>query len=40
MALDADSLVDRRRLKRQINLWRTLAIVIAVGLGVAVGNGV
>ncbi len=39
MALDADSLVDRRRLKRQLNIWRTLAIVIAVGaVAVAVGR--
>ncbi len=39
MALDADSLVDRRRLKRQLGLWRTLAIVIAVALvATAVGR--
>jgi protease-4 len=39
MALDSDSLVDRRRLKRQLGLWRTLAIVIAVALvAVAVGR--
>lgn len=39
MALDADSLVDRRRLKRQLGLWRWLAIVIAVALvAVAVGR--
>jgi protease-4 len=39
MALDADTLVDRRRLKRQLNIWRTLAIVIAVGaVAAAVGR--
>lgn len=39
MALDADSLVDRRRLKRQITIWRTLAIVIAVAaVAAAVGR--
>ncbi len=32
MALDADALVDRRRLKRHLVFWRTLAIVIAVTL--------
>ncbi len=32
MALDADALVDRRRLKRHLVLWRTLAILIAAGL--------
>ncbi len=39
MALDADALVDRRRLKRQLVAWRTLAILIAVALtAVAVGR--
>lgn len=31
MALDADTLVDRRRLKRRVSLWR-FAAVVAVGL--------
>lgn len=39
MALDADALVDRRRLKRHLTFWRTLAILIAVALiAVAVGR--
>ena len=39
MVLDADALVDRRRLKRHLTFWRTLAIVIAVALiAVAVGR--
>jgi protease-4 len=32
MALDADALVDRRRLKRNLALWRTLAILVAAVL--------
>jgi len=32
MALDADALVDRTRLKRHLALWRTLAILVAAGL--------
>ena len=32
MSLDPDALVDRRRLKRRLTLWRTLAIVVAVVL--------
>jgi protease-4 len=32
MAFEADWLVDRRRLKRRIVFWRTLAVVVAVGL--------
>ena len=39
MALDADYLVDRSRLKRRLTFWRTTAIVIAVLLAaVAVGE--
>ena len=34
MAIDADTLTDRRRLKRRLMLWRTLAIVAAVALAV------
>jgi protease IV len=36
MALDVDLLLDRRRLKRRLIVWRTLAIVVAV-VGVLVG---
>ena len=40
MSLDADLLIDRRRLKRRISLWRALAVVATIGalaaiLGVA-----
>jgi protease IV len=39
MALDADYLVDRSRLKRRLALWRTAAILVAVLLvGAAVGE--
>ncbi len=30
MSLDADILIDRRRLKRRLSLWRGLAVVLAV----------
>lgn len=32
MAFESDWLVDRRRLKRRLFFWRTLAILVAVGL--------
>lgn len=39
MVLDADTLVDRQRLKRRLFVWRTSAILIAVALvAVAVGR--
>jgi protease-4 len=34
MALEADLLIDRRRLKRRLNFWRVLAVVALVGVGV------
>lgn len=36
MTLDADLILDRRRLKRRLFWWRTLAVVALVGLGLAV----
>ncbi len=36
MALDADQIVERRRLRRRVSLWRVLAIILA---GVAVVAG-
>ncbi len=39
MTLEVDALVDRRRLKRQVLLWRVLAVVLAVAAAViAVGR--
>ena len=38
MSLDADSIVDRRRLRRKLTFWRVAAVVVAIvaigGLGV------
>jgi protease-4 len=36
MPVDADTLVDRRRLKRRLLLWRIIAVVVAIGAAVAV----
>jgi protease-4 len=36
MSLDADAIVDRRRLRRKLTLWRTLAIVAVVGVIAAI----
>lgn len=39
MPLDPDLLVDRRRLKRQLSVWRTLAVIALVGvIAAAVGR--
>jgi protease-4 len=38
MPIDPDHLVDRRRLRRQITVWRTLAVIALVGV-VAAGVG-
>jgi protease-4 len=38
MPIDPDLLVDRRRLRRQITVWRTLAVIALVGV-VAAGVG-
>lgn len=35
MPLDADMLIDRRRLKRRLGMWRFVALVLAIGLLVA-----
>ena len=40
MALDSDHVVDRRRLKRHLLLWRVAAIVATVAAVVAVAGGV
>jgi protease-4 len=42
MSLDADTIVDRRRLRRKLTLWRVLAvlaIIAAVGIVAASGSG-
>jgi protease-4 len=38
MPIDPDLLVDRRRLRRQISVWRTLAVIALVGI-IAAGIG-
>ena len=35
MALDADTIVDRRRMRRKLTFWRVLAILIVIGAVVA-----
>lgn len=37
MTLDVDALIDRRRLKRQVHIWRMLAILLAVAAILAIG---
>jgi protease-4 len=37
MSLDADSIVDRRRMRRKLTFWRVLAILIAIGAVLALG---
>jgi len=42
MTLDSDILIDRRRLKRRLTLWRVLAIlafIVAIGFAFAKGDG-
>ena len=37
MSLDADTIVDRRRLRRKLTFWRVLAVLVAIfGIGAAV----
>src|SRR6266536_4789468 len=37
MSLDADSIVDRRRMRRKLTFWRVCAIIVAIGAVVAGG---
>lgn len=36
MSLDSDAVIDRRRLRRRVTLWRTLALIAIVGVLTAV----
>jgi protease-4 len=36
MSLDADQIVDRRRMRRKLTFWRIFAVIIAIGAVVAV----
>src|SRR6476661_6741496 len=37
MALDADTIVDRRRMRRKLTFWRVFAILVVIGAVIAVG---
>jgi protease IV len=37
MSLDADTIVDRRRMRRKLTFWRVLAVLVAICAVVAVG---
>src|SRR6266480_3237751 len=37
MSLDADTIVDRRRMRRKLTFWRVCAIIVAIGAVVAGG---
>ena len=37
MSLDADSIVDRRRMRRKLTFWRVFAVLFAICAVVAVG---
>jgi len=39
MALDADTIVDRRRMRRKLTFWRVFAILLAICAVIAVGAG-
>ena len=36
MSLDADSIVDRRRIRRKLTAWRVLAVLLAIVAVIAV----
>src|SRR5262245_972874 len=38
MSLDADSIVDRRRMRRKLTFWRALAVLIAIGAVIAIST--
>src|SRR5262245_13076871 len=37
MSLDADMIVDRRRMRRKLTFWRVFAVLLAIGAVVAAG---
>jgi protease-4 len=39
MSLDADIIVDRRRMRRKLTFWRVFAILLTIGAVIAVGVG-
>ena len=38
MSLDADQIVDRRRMRRKLTFWRTLTVLLVVGVLLALGG--
>src|SRR5207248_5128477 len=36
MSLDADLIVDRRRMRRKLTFWRVVAVLVAIGAVVAI----
>jgi len=38
MSLDADQIVDRRRMRRKLTFWRVLAVVLAIGAAIGLGT--
>ncbi|HEY6255029.1 MAG TPA: signal peptide peptidase SppA [Xanthobacteraceae bacterium] len=38
MSLDADQIVDRRRMRRKLTFWRVLAMVLAIGVVIGLGS--
>ena len=39
MSLETDLLIDRRRLKRRLVIWRTLAVLALIGAALVVWRG-
>jgi len=37
MSLDADQIVDRRRMRRKLTFWRVLAVMLAIGAAIGLG---
>src|SRR5947209_19272960 len=35
MSLDADTIVDRRRMRRKLTFWRVCAVIVAIGAVIA-----
>ena len=38
MSLDADQIVDRRRMRRKLTFWRTLTVLLVIGVLLALGG--
>jgi protease-4 len=38
MSLDADQIVDRRRMRRKLTFWRVFAVILAIGAVIGIGT--